>query len=133
MSDGTIRPFQVVWDEALKSAVMRQVADYALPAEPPGADWSIGCSGAFLKEIQTHWLERFDWEAAAARLNAHPSSWPRWTASTSTMPGSRLRRPKRPHCFFYMAGPARTSNSGAWPTDSPTPLAMAVGPMTPWS
>jgi microsomal epoxide hydrolase len=42
------------------------------PDEPPPEPWSTGTSVAYLKELVAYWLERFDWRAWEAKLNAFP-------------------------------------------------------------
>jgi microsomal epoxide hydrolase len=42
------------------------------PDEPPLEPWSTGTSVAYLKELAAYWLERFDWRAWEAKLNAFP-------------------------------------------------------------
>src|SRR6185503_19454222 len=42
------------------------------PDEPPLEPWSTGTSVAWMKDLVAHWLEKFDWRAWEAKLNAFP-------------------------------------------------------------
>src|SRR5262245_41025292 len=42
------------------------------PDEPPLEPWSTGTSVAWMKELAAYWLEKFDWRAWEAKLNAFP-------------------------------------------------------------
>src|SRR5262245_21272545 len=42
------------------------------PDEPPLGPWATGTSVAWMKELVAYWLDRFDWRAWEAKLNAFP-------------------------------------------------------------
>ena len=42
------------------------------PDEPPLEPWSTGTSLAWMRDLTAYWLEKFDWRAWEARLNAFP-------------------------------------------------------------
>jgi pimeloyl-ACP methyl ester carboxylesterase len=42
------------------------------PDEPPIEPWSTGTSVAWMKSLVAYWLEKFDWRAWEAKLNAFP-------------------------------------------------------------
>ncbi|MCP5432867.1 MAG: epoxide hydrolase [Alphaproteobacteria bacterium] len=65
-------PFRIaIPDEAL-DRIRRRVADFPWDAMPASEDWRMGTPRAFLRDLAAHWLERFDWREAEARLNALP-------------------------------------------------------------
>lgn len=42
------------------------------PDQAPGEPWAYGADLGYMRELVDHWLDRFDWRAAEARLNALP-------------------------------------------------------------
>src|SRR5690606_29538641 len=40
-----------------------------LPGAPRSAEWRYGTNLEFMKQLLDHWLHRYDWRAAEARLN----------------------------------------------------------------
>ncbi len=67
-----MRPFIVDVDPAVVSRIMAKVRAFEWPVDPGTGDWSLGTDSAFLRKLQTHWLERFDWSAAQTELNRFP-------------------------------------------------------------
>lgn len=68
----TIEPFTIPVAEAEAAWIRERVAAFRFFEEPKGAGWNFGANRAYLEALRTHWLERFDWPAAVARLNRHP-------------------------------------------------------------
>ncbi len=66
-----IRPFRVdVADEDLADLRDRLTRVRWAP-EPAGGDKGYGVPSATVRQLVTHWLERYDWRAWEARINAH--------------------------------------------------------------
>lgn len=42
------------------------------PDQAPGRPWAYGADLGYMRELVDYWLDRFDWRAAEARLNALP-------------------------------------------------------------
>src|SRR5690606_37532135 len=68
----TLRPFTVAWDDAAVGALLDQVRAARLPDVPAEVGWSAGCDRDFLVRLREHWLDGYDWRAAAAELNRYP-------------------------------------------------------------
>ena len=60
-----VNPQEVAW-------VHRRVADFRFFEEPEGHNWEHGANRAYMERLQVHWLNRHDWPATVARLNAFP-------------------------------------------------------------
>lgn len=65
-------PFRVDWTEATVEPVLDRVRAYRFPPAPDGEGWHHGCDAGFLRGLCEHWTERYDWRAAAERLNRFP-------------------------------------------------------------
>jgi len=71
MSD--IQPFTIDVPQSKLDSIRQRVADYHWFPAPEGLpDWQLGMSTPVLKDIQTHWLNAYDWRAEEAKLNAYP-------------------------------------------------------------
>ena len=70
---GEARPFKIdIADETLKR-IRERIATYRwFPAPAAGGPWQFGMSADVMKDIQAHWLDRYDWRAAEAELNRYP-------------------------------------------------------------
>ena len=68
----TLRPFTVAWDDAAVGALLDQVRAARPPDVPAEVGWSAGCDRDFLVRLREHWLDGYDWRAAAAELNRYP-------------------------------------------------------------
>lgn len=66
------KPLTVVWPEDQRERVTAALCQSELPPAPEGSGWTYGCDRDYLAELREYWLERFDWDAAVARLNAYP-------------------------------------------------------------
>ena len=69
----TPKPFKIDVPQAKLDAIRERVAAYSWFPAPEGVpDWQLGMSTPVLKDIQTHWLDSYDWRAAEAKLNMFP-------------------------------------------------------------
>lgn len=66
--------FQISVAEDTLARIRERVAAYRWFPAPADAQtgWEYGMSTEVLKDLQTHWLERYDWRAAEAELNRYP-------------------------------------------------------------
>lgn len=71
MALSTPVPFVFHIPDSRVERMKRQVQDFELPATPavPGASWEYGVDLEWLTKIQDHWVNKFDWRAAEAKLN----------------------------------------------------------------
>ena len=67
-----MRPFRVSWTAEQFAPVRERIRAYRFPRLPEGAGWEYGCDPDFLRELAAYWADRFDVEAAVARLNRFP-------------------------------------------------------------
>lgn len=69
-----IRPFKVAIPQDRLDALRARVANYAWAAAPDdeGDGWARGINTAWLKDLCAYWVDRYDWRAQEAALNAHP-------------------------------------------------------------
>jgi pimeloyl-ACP methyl ester carboxylesterase len=65
-----VRPFRVAIDPAVVENVRSRVRAAALP-DAIGDGWEHGADVAYVRAFRDHWVERYDWSSAQARLNAH--------------------------------------------------------------
>ena len=71
MSD--IQPFKIQVAQAKLDAIRSRVEAYQWFSPPAGLpDWQLGMSTPVMKEIQSYWLDHFDWRSAEAQLNQYP-------------------------------------------------------------
>lgn len=63
--------FRVSVEDAVLARIRERVAAYRWFPAPQNAatGWEYGMSTPVLKDLQAHWLERYDWRAAEADLN----------------------------------------------------------------
>ncbi|WP_084399380.1 epoxide hydrolase family protein [Henriciella aquimarina] len=67
------RPFTIDISDETLSRIRERVAAYRwFPAPDVGGPWQFGMATDVMKDIQAYWLERYDWRAMEARLNAWP-------------------------------------------------------------
>lgn len=67
------RPFAIDVPQSKLEAIRQRVEAYSWFSAPEGIpDWQLGMSTPVLKDIQTYWLETYDWRAAEAELNQYP-------------------------------------------------------------
>ena len=67
-----MQPFEVVWDRTELATLRERIGAYRFPPEPADAGWRNGCDAGFLKRLCSYWVDGFDAEATAARLNRYP-------------------------------------------------------------
>jgi pimeloyl-ACP methyl ester carboxylesterase len=68
----SLQPFRIhVTDEKLAS-IRASVQRYPWQTLPDAGGWSCGTSVEFVRGLAEYWLERYDWRAQEARLNALP-------------------------------------------------------------
>ncbi|MGN9803140.1 epoxide hydrolase family protein [Micromonospora sp. L32] len=72
MSDTAIRPFRVDIPQTALDDLAGRLRRAVWPGELPGVGDAYGTTTDRVRELVTYWLERFDWRAVEARLNAHP-------------------------------------------------------------
>lgn len=72
MSSTEIRPFRVDVPQADLDDLHDRLRRALWPDELPGAGDAYGVPAGRVRELARHWLERFDWRAFEARLNAYP-------------------------------------------------------------
>lgn len=66
-------PFKIDIPQAKLDAIRDRISAYTWFPAPKGLpDWQLGMSTPVLKDIQTYWLESYDWRAAEAELNQYP-------------------------------------------------------------
>lgn len=66
-------PFRVAVDEAVLDDLRARLRRTRFPNEPAGGGWAYGTDLSYMKRLVAHWLERYDWRAWEARLNAVPN------------------------------------------------------------
>ncbi|HEX6527721.1 MAG TPA: epoxide hydrolase [Streptosporangiaceae bacterium] len=71
MTDG-ISPFRVDIPQADVDYLHDRLTNARWPGELPGVGWNRGIPLGELKELAEYWRTKFDWPAAAARLNSYP-------------------------------------------------------------
>ncbi|MEL6414368.1 MAG: epoxide hydrolase, partial [Pseudomonadota bacterium] len=67
------KPFEIRVPQSKLDAIRDRVAAYQWFPEPYGLpDWQLGMSTPVLKDVQSYWLDTYDWRAEEAKLNQHP-------------------------------------------------------------
>ena len=67
-----IAPFRIAVPQAAVDDLKDRIARTRWPDEGPGAGWTRGVPGDYLKELAAYWQTTFDWRAQEAKLNAYP-------------------------------------------------------------
>ena len=68
-----IKPFNIDVPQSKLDIIRERVAAYSWFPAPEGVpDWQLGMSTPVLKDIQSYWLDSYDWRAAEATLNTYP-------------------------------------------------------------
>ncbi|MFN3213465.1 MAG: alpha/beta fold hydrolase [Henriciella sp.] len=66
-------PFKIDIPQAKLDSIRARVAAYQWFPEPAGLpEWALGMSTPVLKDIQSYWLDTYDWRAEEATLNQYP-------------------------------------------------------------
>ncbi|HZE37823.1 MAG TPA: epoxide hydrolase [Stackebrandtia sp.] len=72
MASSDITPFTIDIPRSDRDYLRERLSRTRYAQEIPGAGADYGVPVARVKHLVEHWLERFDWGALQARLNAHP-------------------------------------------------------------
>jgi pimeloyl-ACP methyl ester carboxylesterase len=75
MGDVNVLPFRVEFDDDAIEDLRRRLRNTRWPERETVDDWSQGIPLAFVQDLATYWCDEYDFEAAAARMNA----WPQFT------------------------------------------------------
>jgi pimeloyl-ACP methyl ester carboxylesterase len=67
-----LTPFQAHIPDDILVDLRQRLARTRFTEDLPGVGWDDGTPAAHLREQVDHWLQRFDWRAQEARLNAFP-------------------------------------------------------------
>lgn len=67
-----IQPFRIAVSDAVLHDLRERLRRTRFPDEIPGSEWGYGTSLAYMRELVTYWLDRYDWRASEAALNALP-------------------------------------------------------------
>ncbi|MEM5515808.1 epoxide hydrolase family protein [Henriciella sp. AS95] len=71
------QPFTIDIRQQVLERIRQRVRDYRwFPAPDSGGEWQFGMSTRVMKDIQSYWLNRYDWRKVEAELNA----WPHYMA-----------------------------------------------------
>jgi pimeloyl-ACP methyl ester carboxylesterase len=72
---GAMSPFKIEVPQADLEDLHRRLDSARWPDDVPGdePDWSRGAPTSYTRALAEHWRHTFDWRAAEATLNAHPS------------------------------------------------------------
>jgi pimeloyl-ACP methyl ester carboxylesterase len=65
-------PFKIAIPDGDLADLKARLGRIRWPDAVEGAGWRYGTDPDFLKDLVTHWRDRFDWRAAEARLNTFP-------------------------------------------------------------
>jgi pimeloyl-ACP methyl ester carboxylesterase len=65
-------PFELHVDQAVIDDLHRRLRETRWSPEPGNADWGYGANGDYLRGFVDDWLNRYDWRAAEAKINAFP-------------------------------------------------------------
>jgi pimeloyl-ACP methyl ester carboxylesterase len=66
------RPFRIDVTQQDLDDLRERIGRTRWPEEPAGAGWTMGADASFMRRLADHWLNRYDWRAHEAALNAHP-------------------------------------------------------------
>ncbi|MEV8411634.1 epoxide hydrolase family protein [Streptomyces niveus] len=67
-----VEPFVIDVPQADLDDLVTRLAATRWPDELPGAGWSQGVPGPYLRELATYWRTEYDWRAQEAQLNRFP-------------------------------------------------------------
>ena len=69
----SVTPFKIDIPQSKLDDIRARVEAYRWFPEPAGLpEWQLGMSTPALKDIQSYWLNEFDWRAAEDKLNQYP-------------------------------------------------------------
>src|SRR6476619_450988 len=72
MTTTAVRPFTVAVSEEVLDDLKQRLRRTRFPGEVTDSGWDYGTNLAYQKELVEYWLNRYDWRAAEAKLNAMP-------------------------------------------------------------
>jgi pimeloyl-ACP methyl ester carboxylesterase len=67
-----VEPFRIAVPDAALADLRDRLRRTRFPNEIDASGWTYGTNLAYLRELVTHWSERYDWRAAEAALNEFP-------------------------------------------------------------
>ncbi|MGW6332975.1 epoxide hydrolase family protein [Nocardia rhamnosiphila] len=67
-----VEPYTISVGEDQLEDLRRRLRGTRWPDREPVQDWSQGVPVAYMQEVCSYWLERYDWRGVEARLNAFP-------------------------------------------------------------
>jgi pimeloyl-ACP methyl ester carboxylesterase len=67
-----LQPFKIQVPDDVLDDLRGRLARVRWPDEVPDGGWRYGTDLAYMKELCAYWLDRYDWRAQEARLNAFP-------------------------------------------------------------
>ncbi len=68
----TVTPFHISVPDAALDDLRTRLRNTRFPGEVAGSGWDYGTNLAYLIDLVGYWLDRYDWRAAEAALNAMP-------------------------------------------------------------
>ncbi|MFQ6326934.1 epoxide hydrolase family protein [Nocardia sp. CWNU-33] len=72
MTNNDIRPFRIEIPQAAIDDLHDRLVRTRWIDDLPGTGWERGVPASYLKELAGYWVEKFDWRAQEAALNAYP-------------------------------------------------------------
>ncbi|MHB8463628.1 MAG: epoxide hydrolase family protein [Acidimicrobiales bacterium] len=72
MTPTEVVPFQIAFDVAEIDDLRRRLRDTRWPERETVGDWSQGMPLSFATDLASYWRQEYDFDAAAARMNAWP-------------------------------------------------------------
>ncbi|MFE2106001.1 epoxide hydrolase family protein [Kitasatospora sp. NPDC059463] len=70
--EDAVRPFRLAVPQGELDELRLRIARTRWPDDLPGAGWSYGVAGPYLRELAEYWTDGYDWRAHEAELNAFP-------------------------------------------------------------
>jgi hypothetical protein len=74
MASPTPKPFKIAVDDSLVAFIQQRVETGRIPEGfnfPPGKEWTYGVPSEEMKRLKEYWVNKYDWRAVEARINAH--------------------------------------------------------------
>ena len=64
-----VRPFTIHVDDSVLTDLRQRLARTRFPGEIDNSSWDYGTNLAYLRDLVSHWRDKYDWRAAERRLN----------------------------------------------------------------
>lgn len=64
-------PFIIDVDPIVIERIISRVREFRWPAEPDDGDWQYGAPLSFMRTVQRHWLDHYDWATEQRLMNRH--------------------------------------------------------------